>query len=41
MASFLSTKAVPATERLIFALDVPTTDDAIRLVTTLGEPVSF
>ena len=41
MASFLSTKAVPATERLIFALDVPTTDDAIRMVTTLGEAVSF
>ena len=41
MASFLSTKAVPASERLIFALDVPSTDDAIRLVTTLGEAVSF
>lgn len=41
MASFLSTKAVPAAERLIFALDVPSTDDAIRLVTTLGEAVSF
>jgi orotidine-5'-phosphate decarboxylase len=38
---FLSTKAVPAAERLIFALDVPSTDDAIRLVTTLGESVSF
>ena len=38
---FLSTKAVPAAERLIFALDVPSTDDAIRLVTTLGEAVSF
>ncbi|MGH8587256.1 MAG: orotidine-5'-phosphate decarboxylase [Gammaproteobacteria bacterium] len=41
MASFLSTKAVPAAERLIFALDVPSTDDAMRLVTTLGEAVSF
>jgi len=41
MASFLSTKAVPAAERLIFALDVPSTGDAIRLVTTLGEAVSF
>jgi orotidine-5'-phosphate decarboxylase len=41
MASFLSTKAVPAAERLIFALDLPSTDDAIRLVTTLGEAVSF
>jgi orotidine-5'-phosphate decarboxylase len=41
MASFLSTKAVPAAERLIFALDVPGTDDAMRLVTTLGEAVSF
>jgi orotidine-5'-phosphate decarboxylase len=38
---FLSTKAVPAAERLIFALDVPSTGDAIRLVTTLGEAVSF
>ena len=38
---FLSTKAVPAAERLIFALDVPSTDDAIRLVTTLDEAVSF
>ncbi|MCA1853225.1 MAG: orotidine 5'-phosphate decarboxylase, partial [Beggiatoa sp.] len=41
MASVLSTKAVPAAERLIFALDVPSPDDAIRLVTTLGEAVSF
>jgi orotidine-5'-phosphate decarboxylase len=41
MASFLSTKTVPAAERLIFALDVPSTDDAVRLVTTLGEAVSF
>ncbi len=41
MASFLSTKAVPTSERLIFALDVPSTHDAIRLVTTLGEAVSF
>jgi orotidine-5'-phosphate decarboxylase len=41
MASVLSTKAVPAAERLIFALDVPSTDDAIYLVTTLGETVSF
>jgi len=38
---FLSTKAVPAAERLIFALDVPSRDDAMRLVTTLGEAVSF
>ncbi|MGQ0592944.1 MAG: orotidine-5'-phosphate decarboxylase [Gammaproteobacteria bacterium] len=38
---FLSTKAVPAAERLIFALDVPSTDDAIRLLATLGETVSF
>ncbi len=41
MASYLSTKAIPASERLIFALDVPSTDDAIRLVATLGEAVSF
>ena len=41
MASYLYTKAIPASERLIFALDVPSTDDAIRLVTTLGKAVSF
>ncbi|MBA2591197.1 MAG: hypothetical protein H0U97_02615 [Gammaproteobacteria bacterium] len=41
MASYLSTKAIPASERLIFALDVPSTDDAIGLVATLGEAVSF
>ncbi len=41
MASYLSTKAIPASERLIFALDVPSTDDAIRLVATLDEAVSF
>ncbi|MBA2592674.1 MAG: orotidine-5'-phosphate decarboxylase, partial [Gammaproteobacteria bacterium] len=34
MASYLSTKAIPASERLIFALDVPSTDDAIGLVAT-------
>lgn len=41
MASYLSTKAIPASERLIFALDVPSTDDAIRLVATLDETISF
>ncbi|MGH8576961.1 MAG: orotidine-5'-phosphate decarboxylase [Gammaproteobacteria bacterium] len=41
MASYLSTKAIPDSERLIFALDVPSTDDAMRLVATLGEAVSF
>ncbi|MBA2592779.1 MAG: orotidine 5'-phosphate decarboxylase [Gammaproteobacteria bacterium] len=41
MAPYLSTKAIPASERLIFALDVPSTDDAIRLVATLDEAVSF
>ncbi len=41
MEFYLSTKAIPASERLIFALDVPSTDAATRLVATLGETVSF
>jgi orotidine-5'-phosphate decarboxylase len=32
---------VPARERLIFAMDVPTADEAQRLADTLGEAVSF
>ncbi|NGY06524.1 orotidine-5'-phosphate decarboxylase [Solimonas terrae] len=32
---------IPAQERLIAALDVPSTDDARRLVATLGDAVSF
>jgi orotidine-5'-phosphate decarboxylase len=37
----LSDKAIPREERLIFALDVPTADEAKRLVTRLGEAVRF
>lgn len=38
---FLSTKDIPSSERLIFALDVPGTDEAKRLVEALGDSVSF
>jgi orotidine-5'-phosphate decarboxylase len=37
----LSTRAIPARERLIAALDVPSPDDARRLVRTLGDAVWF
>jgi orotidine-5'-phosphate decarboxylase len=37
----LARVAVPARERLIFAMDVPTADDARRLADVLGESVSF
>lgn len=37
----ISTKEIPPEERLIFALDVPTADEAKRLVTTLREAVQF
>ncbi len=37
----LSDKDISARERLIFALDVPTTDDARRLVERLGDSVQF
>ncbi|HEX9706771.1 MAG TPA: orotidine-5'-phosphate decarboxylase [Steroidobacteraceae bacterium] len=33
--------AVPARERLIFAMDVPTADEARRLADTLGDSVAF
>lgn len=36
---FLSTKTIPPEDRLIFALDVPSADDAKRLVETLGDAV--
>ncbi|HEV7508176.1 MAG TPA: orotidine-5'-phosphate decarboxylase [Thermoanaerobaculia bacterium] len=39
--SFLSTKTIPPEDRLIFALDVPSVDEAKRLVTTLRESVQF
>jgi orotidine-5'-phosphate decarboxylase len=37
----LSTKKIPPRERLIFALDVSTVDEAKRLVDELGESVQF
>jgi orotidine-5'-phosphate decarboxylase len=39
--SFLSTKTIPPEDRLIFALDVPSVEEARRLVTTLREAVQF
>ncbi len=41
MPHALSPKAIPARERLILALDVPSADDAKRLVETLGDSVAF
>ncbi|MBW2373941.1 MAG: orotidine-5'-phosphate decarboxylase [Deltaproteobacteria bacterium] len=38
---WLSKKAIPARERLIFALDVPGPEQARRLVDTLGDAISF
>src|SRR5207247_1123617 len=39
--NFLSTKNIPVEERLIFPLDVPSNEDAMRLVKTLGDSVRF
>ena len=39
--NLLSDKPIPASERLIFALDVPTPDDALRLADRLGPSVRF
>jgi len=39
--SHLSQKAIPRAERLIFAMDVSTADEAKRLVETLGDSVKF
>ena len=39
--SLLSTKDIPPSERLIFALDVPTADEARRYVEILGDSVRF
>lgn len=39
--SLLSAKNIPAHERLIFALDVPSTDEARQLVEILGDSVNF
>lgn len=38
---YLSQKQIPVNERLIFALDVPDTNEAKRLVEELGDTVSF
>lgn len=37
----LSKKTIPVNERLIFALDVPTEDEAKELVNKLGDAISF
>jgi orotidine-5'-phosphate decarboxylase len=39
--NYLSRKAIPAQDRLIFALDVPNTDEARKLVEALGDSVTF
>lgn len=41
MSDFLSQKPIPPHERLIMALDVPSTDAAKALVETLGDAVGF
>ena len=41
LPSLLSSKDIAPSERLIFALDVPTTDEARRLVKHLGDSVRF
>lgn len=37
----LSTKDIPVEERLIFPLDVPSNEDALKLVRSLGDSVRF
>jgi len=39
--SFLSRKPIPGRERLILALDVPTVEEAKKLVSDLGDSVKF
>jgi len=39
--NYLSTKTIPPEDRLIFALDVPTVEEAKQLVLTLKEAVQF
>src|SRR5688572_4881473 len=39
--ALLSTKAIPARDRLIFALDVPTPEAALDWIERLGEAVMF
>ena len=41
MKSFLSTKPIPANERLMFAMDVPSAAEAKALAGTLGDNVVF
>jgi len=41
MSNLLSTKPIPPAERLIFALDVPTAEEAKVLVEQLGDAVLF
>ncbi len=41
MTDYLSVKPIPVRERLIFALDVPSAEDAKKLVETLGDEVVF
>ena len=41
MTDFISNKPIPVRERLIFALDVSSAEDAKKLVETLGDEVSF
>ena len=41
LPSLLSSKDIAPSERLIFALDVPTTDEARQLVRRLGDAVRF
>ncbi|MDJ0653041.1 MAG: orotidine-5'-phosphate decarboxylase [Xanthomonadales bacterium] len=41
MTDTFSPKPIASRDRLIFALDVPTADDAQRLITQLGDSVSF
>jgi orotidine-5'-phosphate decarboxylase len=40
-SDFLSNKPIPAAERLIFALDVESPDDARALAGRLGDSVRF
>jgi len=41
MANFLSKKPIPTKERLIFALDVPSNEQAQTLIDALGDSVHF
>lgn len=41
MTTYLSKKAIPSNERLIFALDVATIDEAKQMIEALGDSVVF